>query len=71
MGNITAPNPTQYPNINLFFTGHLDSDMINEVEILTDPATGKLTESFIESVPWEKHMECPMVIQDVIVQSQV
>ncbi len=48
LGNITAPNPTQYRNINLFFAGHLDSDMINEVEILTHPTTGKLTESFMK-----------------------
>ncbi len=43
-GTITVPNPTQYPNINLFFAGHLNSVMINEVEILPDPSTDKLTE---------------------------
>ncbi len=47
-GTITVPNPTQYPNINLFFVGHIDSDMIKEVEILPDPATDKLTESFMK-----------------------
>ncbi len=45
---ITVPNLTQYPNINLFFAGHLNSDMIRKVEILQDPATDKLTESFMK-----------------------
>ncbi len=47
-GTITVPNPSQYPNINLFVTGHLNSDMIKEVEILPDPANDKLNESFMK-----------------------
>ncbi len=45
-GIITVPNPTQYPNVELFFLGHLDSDTIREVEILPEQVTDKLTESF-------------------------
>ncbi len=48
LGTITFLNPTQYPNIDLFFMGHLDSDMIKEVEIFPEPATDKLTESFMK-----------------------
>ncbi len=67
-GTITVPNPTQYPNINLFFADHLYSDMTKEVEILPDPATDKLTESFMKlgsqstvaNIGSDKEPEVPM-----------
>ncbi len=67
-GPITVPNCTQYLNITLFFVGHLDSDMIKEVEILPDPATDKLTESFMKlgsqstvaNIGSDKEPEVPM-----------
>ncbi len=30
-GVVSVPNPTEYPNIHLYFKGHLDSDLIKDV----------------------------------------
>ncbi len=45
---ITVPNPKQYPNYNLFFAGHLDSDAIKDIEIVSQQVTDKLTDSFMK-----------------------
>ncbi len=47
-GIVTVPNPTEYLNILLYFKGHLDSDLINNVETPTDPTTDKLADSFMK-----------------------
>ncbi len=47
-GTVTVPNPTQLLNILLFFKGHLNSDLIKDVETLTDPTTDKLADSFMK-----------------------
>ncbi len=47
-GIITVPNPTQFLNIHLFFKGHLNSDLIKDLETPTDPTTDKLADSFMK-----------------------
>ncbi len=67
-GIITVPNPTQFLNILLFFKGHLDNDLIKDVETLTDPTTDKLADSFMKvgsqctivNVSSDKEAELPM-----------
>ncbi len=31
-GIVSIPNPTEYPNIHLYFKGHLNSDLIKDVD---------------------------------------
>ncbi len=47
-GIIIVPNTTQFLNILLFFKGHLDTDLIKDVETPTDPTTDKLADSFMK-----------------------
>ncbi len=47
-GIVTVPNPTEYPNILLYFKGHLDSDLIKDVETPMDPITDKLADLFMK-----------------------
>ncbi len=77
-GTITVPNPTQYPNMNLFFMDHLDKYMIKEVKILPDPATHKLTESFMKlgslstvaNIGSDKEPEVPMETENLATVSK-
>ncbi len=58
----------EYPNIHLNFMGHLDSDMIKDVDTPTDPTTDKLADSFMKlgsqctivKVSSDKEPELPM-----------
>ncbi len=67
-GNVTIPNPTQFLNILLFFKGHLDSDLIKDVETPSDGTTDKLADSFMKlgsqcvivNVSSDKESELPM-----------
>ncbi len=67
-GIVTVPNPAQFLNILLFFKGHLDSDLIKDVETPTDPITDKLADSFMKlgsqcaivNVSSDKEPEVPM-----------
>ncbi len=47
-GIVTILNPTEYPNIFLYFKGHLNSDLIKDVDTPTDPTTDKLADSFMK-----------------------
>ncbi len=66
---VTVPNPNEYLNIHLYFKGHLDSDLIKDVETPSDdPTTDKLADSFMKlgsqcavvNVSSDKEPELPM-----------
>ncbi len=65
---VTVPNPTEYLNIHLYFKGHLDSDVIKDVETPSDLTTDKLADSFMKlgsqcaivNVSSNKEPELPM-----------
>ncbi len=67
-GIVTVPNPTQFLNILLFFKGHLNCDLIKDVDTPTDPTTDKLADSFMKlgsqcavvNVSSDKEPELPM-----------
>ncbi len=68
LGIVTIPNPIEYQNILLYFKGHLDSDLINDVETPSDLTTDKLADSFMKlgsqcaivNVSSDKEPEVPM-----------
>ncbi len=67
-GIVSISKPTEYPNIHLYFKGHLNRDLIKDVETPMDPTTDKLADSFMKlgsqcaivNISSDKEPEVPM-----------